>query len=100
MPVVIDDHAFAASINPKCRKLLKPLRGKEVDLAATCSRDTNGLLKALQCDSKATKTCADTLAAYMQCHGSIMGTGSFQGQMHCGLEMAKLLGCLSGGAAS
>mmetsp|Transcript_24124 Transcript_24124/g.71083 ORF Transcript_24124/g.71083 Transcript_24124/m.71083 type:complete len:99 (+) Transcript_24124:292-588(+) len=86
--------ANSVPVSPKCESLLKALRKKKIDLEATGHPPANALLKFLQCQVKATKSCVDKEKKYMNCHKAIMGTGSYNGRQNCGDEMAKLLSCV------
>lgn len=95
MSAVYDiDGGLGASIDPKCEKSLKVLRGKSVDLAKTGHKEINTLVKAVECQVKAGGKGAKELAQYQVCHKSVMGTGAYKGQTNCGDLMAKLLAAL------
>ena len=80
--------------HPSCAKLCKALRAKDIDLDATGSRDTNALIKLLRCQVKAdSKHCSSVLEQYTRCHNSIMGSGVYKGQKHCGDELLALFAC-------
>eukprot|EP00961_Rhodomonas_salina_P032715 441060-Rhodomonas_salina.1 len=50
-PVSGDD--LVGKVSPRCEKLLKALRGKSIDLAATGTRENNELDKLVRCECKA-----------------------------------------------
>jgi len=92
-----DNAALAASatFTPKCAKLLKPFRAKDVPLSATGSRDVNQLVKALGCQCEATNACRDLIARYEACHSEVIGGGAMDGRLHCTPELKELLACVS-----
>jgi hypothetical protein len=63
-------------------------------LTTTGDKKTNQLLNFLHCQVKAVKICDEQSKAYTKCHQSFMGTGSYQGRKHCGLEMQALWECI------
>ena len=90
----VDPHGDLVHPSPKCRKLLKALEGKTVDVTSTGTRDHAALLKVLTCESKARKVCGAELAAYTPCHSSVMSTGRYNGTPHCGHQLAALFACV------
>ena len=88
------DSGLAATVDPKCEKALKALRGKSVDLTKTGHKEINALMKAVECQVKASGNGNKELAAYELCHKSVMGTGNYKGQPNCSEYLTKLLAAL------
>jgi hypothetical protein len=83
-----------ATIEPKCQSFAKSiLRKKKIDLESIGTKNNNLLVDFLRCQSKSRKHCTNVEKEYAKCHGSVMGTGSFQGKKNCGEELEKLLNC-------
>lgn len=88
--------ASAGLVAGKCQSEQSKNKEKQemFSLTTTGDKKTNQLLSFLQCQVKAVKTCDDKSRAYTKCHQSFMGTGSYQGRKHCGLEMQALWECV------
>ena len=76
----LDIGGFAEAIDPKCEKALKALKSKSVDLTKTGHKEINILMKAVECQVKASGRGAKELEQYNVCHKSVMGTGAYKGQ--------------------
>jgi len=78
----------------RCETHLEAVHKKKtIDLAAIGSRPNNLLLAFLKCHKVIQSDCKDYIKAYTKCHGSVMGTGNYNGQKHCGDELKKWLEC-------
>mmetsp|Transcript_1708 Transcript_1708/g.3118 ORF Transcript_1708/g.3118 Transcript_1708/m.3118 type:complete len:123 (-) Transcript_1708:92-460(-) len=84
------------TIEPKCQTYVKSIsrKNKSIDLEAIGTKHNNHLVDFLRCQAKTRKQCSHIEKAYLKCHGSVMGTGSFQGNKHCGEELENFLNCV------
>lgn len=102
--VKASDLPLSTAVPPRCEKLAQPFLGskgkKKIDLEAIGTPRYNLLLDLLRCQVRAAERKAACVAMekkYSNCHGGIMGTGSYGGKKHCGEEMEDLLHCAFSG---
>ena len=103
---ILKDFADFVESNPKCSKQFTAVsKKKHIDLEDIGSRPNNLMLEFLKCHTKVVqKTNQDTACkglekSYLSCHASVMGTGNFNGQKHCGEQLKEWLECCSSSAA-
>lgn len=89
-------HSSMEDVAPKCTKYLLSIRPKKkIDMADIGSQSNNAMVDLLRCESRVKKQCIDIDKAYMKCHSSVMGTGSYNGQKTCNDELLNLYKCLT-----
>ena len=94
MPTIKGSDFPSDLVADKCQTDYKSLaRKKKISIEATGDQKNNSLVKLLQCQAKATKTCKDVEKEYSLCHKSFMGMGSYKGKRHCGEELTALYQC-------
>ena len=86
-------HPVASPLK-KCERYAKALGVKEIDLAATGTRENNELVKLLLCECGKT-LCQDAVARHAICHSNVMSVGVYEGRKECGAELGALHACVA-----
>ena len=88
-----DGDELPPASSKRCDMFRRRLLGEMVDVTTTGSKLSNTLVEFLKCEVKADPrlaACKPRMKDYEICHGSVMGSGKYQGKSDCGWELAEL----------